>query len=226
MTLLLPLVNKWQELKGKTGKNSPGTKSFFRTFFHNEWIDAILQLEELQPLLTYCAGHWKAEAVLQNMLDSLCTKEGNDRVDDIDDADDMYNADVEQGGQNQSKRPYMPSMDSTHRSPKRNKTTAAVDLTSSKPNSRRVKTFMPTLASKGKPTHAAARMSRQGSLLTTTAKNMGMTQAWAPPTWVLMSMVMKRLAVLTTWVAALTKWVAALMKWFTTLTKWVAMLMK
>ncbi|KAM6490803.1 hypothetical protein JOM56_013766 [Amanita muscaria] len=129
MTLLLPLVNKWQELKGKTGKNSPGTKSFFRTFFHNEWIDAILQLEELQPLLTYCAGHWKAEAVLQNMLDSLRTKEGNDHVDDIDDADDMYNADVEQGGQNQSKRPYMPSMDSTHRSPKRNKTTAAVDLT-------------------------------------------------------------------------------------------------
>ncbi|KIL64668.1 hypothetical protein M378DRAFT_11249 [Amanita muscaria Koide BX008] len=174
MTLLLPLVNKRQELKGKTGKNSPGTKSFFRTFFHNEWIDAILQLEELQPLLTYCAGHWKAEAVLQNMLDSLRTKEGNDRVDDIDDADDMYNADVEQGGQNQSKRPYMPSMDSTHRSPKCNKTMAAVDLTSSKPNSRRVKTFMPTLAPKGKPTHAAARTSRQGSLLTTTAKNMGM----------------------------------------------------
>ncbi|KAM6501552.1 hypothetical protein JOM56_001529 [Amanita muscaria] len=65
-TLLSPLDTKRPELKGTMGRKLPGTKSFYKSYFKDQWMAALEHLEELQPLLALCAEHWKAEAVLQN----------------------------------------------------------------------------------------------------------------------------------------------------------------
>lgn len=47
------------------------TKQFFKSFFSAEWVQAITQLEQLQPLLRFCAAHWKADHVLGATLASI-----------------------------------------------------------------------------------------------------------------------------------------------------------
>ena len=44
------------------------TKTFFTKYFFKHWTDAVLRLEEQEPLLTLCAAHWKAEHVLNTIL--------------------------------------------------------------------------------------------------------------------------------------------------------------
>ena len=44
------------------------TKSYFCSFYPNEWHAALLKMEQQQPLLALCASHWKADHVLRNSL--------------------------------------------------------------------------------------------------------------------------------------------------------------
>ncbi|KAM6497536.1 hypothetical protein JOM56_005639 [Amanita muscaria] len=62
------------------GRKSPGTKSFYKNYFKDQWMAALEHLEGLQPLLGLCAEHWKAEAVLQSVLTSLHPKKGNNSL--------------------------------------------------------------------------------------------------------------------------------------------------
>lgn len=55
----------------KTDETRTKTKQYFKSFHSAEWTEAITQLEQLQPLLQYCAGHWKAEHVLGATLSSI-----------------------------------------------------------------------------------------------------------------------------------------------------------
>ncbi len=132
-SILWPLNSKVQpELAHKTGKNGPGTKSFYRSYFWDKWMEAITRLEEMQPLLALCEGHYKADAFLQSVLDGLRLQTKNDSH-NIDDgiADDMDD-DNETSQVQQGKRPGSPSVS---RSPKRNRvssTPAAVDLSFSR----------------------------------------------------------------------------------------------
>lgn len=58
------------DMKGRgTGRSM--TKQFFKSYFNAEWTEAITQLEQMQPLLRFCAAHWKADHVLGNTLTSF-----------------------------------------------------------------------------------------------------------------------------------------------------------
>ncbi|KAM6493574.1 hypothetical protein JOM56_011708 [Amanita muscaria] len=149
-TLLSPLDTKRPELKGTMGRKSPGTKSFYKSYFKDQWMAALEHLEELQPLLALCAEHWKAEAVLQSVLTSLHPKKGNNSplVDDLNES-----SEEEAGnGQLEAKRPCLSP--SVSRSPKRSRgmsvTRPAAGSTTGKSN--RIKTFTPTVALKAKST--------------------------------------------------------------------------
>lgn len=115
--ILWPLNSKVQpEQVRKSGKKSPGTKSFYRAYFYQKWMEAIVRLEEMQPLLGLCDGHYKAEAALQSTLDGLRVqfkiRNVGDTADDDDDNSD--NSHIQQG-----KRPGSPS--TVSRSPKCNR---------------------------------------------------------------------------------------------------------
>ena len=46
-------------------------KSYFRTTYPAEWDGACHELETAQPLLKLCSGHWKAEFVLAQVIQSI-----------------------------------------------------------------------------------------------------------------------------------------------------------
>ena len=46
-------------------------KSYFRTTYPAEWDGACQELETAQPLLKLCSGHWKAEFVLAQVIQSI-----------------------------------------------------------------------------------------------------------------------------------------------------------
>ncbi|SRR6266702_349136 len=43
-------------------------KIYFKTFFTKEWEVALLKLKATTPLLTLCAGNWKADMTLSTVL--------------------------------------------------------------------------------------------------------------------------------------------------------------
>ncbi|KJA22396.1 hypothetical protein HYPSUDRAFT_215794 [Hypholoma sublateritium FD-334 SS-4] len=45
-------------------------RTFYRKHFARVWLSAIATLEVEQPILTLCAGHWKAEHALGQILDN------------------------------------------------------------------------------------------------------------------------------------------------------------
>ncbi|KAM6492807.1 hypothetical protein JOM56_010941 [Amanita muscaria] len=152
-TLLAPLDSKRPELKGAIGRKSPGTKSFYKNYFKDQWMAALEHLEGLQPLLGLCAEHWKAEAVLQSVLTSLHPKKGNNSL-PVDEPNGSSEEEEAGNGQLEGKRSCV--LPSVSRSPKRNRRMsvtrpAAADSTTAKSN--RIKTFTPTVALKAKSTH-------------------------------------------------------------------------
>lgn len=46
----------------------PRKKKYFKTYFLEEWESALIRLELAAPLLTLCAGHWKADLTLGTIL--------------------------------------------------------------------------------------------------------------------------------------------------------------
>ena len=46
-------------------------KTYFRTTYPAEWDEACQELETAQPLLKLCSGHWKAEFVLAQVIQSI-----------------------------------------------------------------------------------------------------------------------------------------------------------
>lgn len=50
------------------GNRRSKTKNYFTSFHSQEWNDAIAQLEEKEPLLALCAGHWKASHLVGQCL--------------------------------------------------------------------------------------------------------------------------------------------------------------
>jgi hypothetical protein len=46
-------------------------KTYFRTTYPAEWDGACQELESAQPLLKLCSGHWKAEFVLAQVIQSI-----------------------------------------------------------------------------------------------------------------------------------------------------------
>ncbi|KAM6489707.1 hypothetical protein JOM56_014730 [Amanita muscaria] len=151
-TLLAPLDSKRPELKGAIGRKSPGTKSFYKNYFKDQWMAALEHLEGLQPLLGLCAEHWKAEAVLQSVLTSLHPKKGNNSLP----VDEPNGSSEEEAGNGQLEGKRSCVSPSVSRSPKHNQRMsvtrpAAADSTTAKSN--RIKTFTPTVALKAKSTH-------------------------------------------------------------------------
>ncbi|KIL66942.1 hypothetical protein M378DRAFT_159870 [Amanita muscaria Koide BX008] len=47
------------------------TKSYSATHYPRQWSNALLQLEYQQPILAFCADHWKASHVLMSILHNL-----------------------------------------------------------------------------------------------------------------------------------------------------------
>lgn len=68
------------------GKDSPRTGIYFRRHFPSEWQAALDKLEQLQPLLSLCASHWKAEKVLTRVLQKAHESRGGKDSD----ADDEF----------------------------------------------------------------------------------------------------------------------------------------
>jgi len=66
------------------------TKTYFTRYYLKQWNDAVLKLEEQEPLLALCAAHWKAEHVLNTILTG--TSESNQKAsmrrDDTSDLED------------------------------------------------------------------------------------------------------------------------------------------
>jgi hypothetical protein len=54
--------------RDRRAKGQKKTKTYFRTFYRKEWDAAIDKMESQQPLLTFCAAHWKADHVLGSTL--------------------------------------------------------------------------------------------------------------------------------------------------------------
>jgi hypothetical protein len=68
--------------RDRHAKNRTKSKIYFRTYFRKEWDAAVARMESLQPLLTLCASHWKAEHVLGNtLLVKVSTDSGEDMSD-------------------------------------------------------------------------------------------------------------------------------------------------
>ena len=67
--MLMPCTAKYQD----TNPEKPGqcNKTFFKAHFQDAWLESLLQLEVLQPILGLCAEHYKAEFVLQSVLTHL-----------------------------------------------------------------------------------------------------------------------------------------------------------
>lgn len=66
------------------------TKTFFTRYYLKQWNDAVLKLEEHEPLLALCAAHWKAEHVLNTILTgtSESNQKASTRRDDASDLED------------------------------------------------------------------------------------------------------------------------------------------
>jgi hypothetical protein len=66
------------------------TKTFFTKYYLKHWTDAVLKLEEQEPLLALCAAHWKAEHVLNIILtgSSESNPQASTRREDVSDLDD------------------------------------------------------------------------------------------------------------------------------------------
>jgi len=54
------------------------TKTYFTRYYVKQWNDAVLKLEEQEPLLALYAAHWKAEHVLNTILTG--TSESNQKA--------------------------------------------------------------------------------------------------------------------------------------------------
>jgi len=66
------------------------TKTYFTRYYLKQWNDAVLKLEEQEPLLALCAAHWKAEHVLNTILTgtSESNQKASTRRDDASDLED------------------------------------------------------------------------------------------------------------------------------------------
>jgi hypothetical protein len=66
------------------------TKTFFTKYYLKHWTDAVLKLEEQEPLLALCAAHWKAEHILNIILtgSSESNPQASTRREDVSDLDD------------------------------------------------------------------------------------------------------------------------------------------
>jgi hypothetical protein len=53
--------------------NMPCGKRYFKTFFPKEWEAALFELEAAAPVLTLCAGNWKADLVLGTVSSKAIT---------------------------------------------------------------------------------------------------------------------------------------------------------
>ena len=70
----------WQVAKDKfpsVKKNV--SQSFFESAMAVEWRNALAELEQEQPILQLCAGSWKAEQMLSNILRFMAKKEKKGR---------------------------------------------------------------------------------------------------------------------------------------------------
>ena len=67
--MLMPCAAKYQDLSPE--KPEQRNKMFFKAHFQDAWLESLLQLEALQPILGLCAEHYKAEFVLQSVLTHL-----------------------------------------------------------------------------------------------------------------------------------------------------------
>ncbi len=70
-----PIVNKMLARVGPHIQHKEIGKVYFRATYPAEWDAACQELESAQPLLKLCAGHWKAEFVLAQVIKS--TKRGD-----------------------------------------------------------------------------------------------------------------------------------------------------
>ena len=109
-TILLPLTANASTRSKKSGRGSPGTKTFYVTHHCTEWTRAILELEKLQPVLAFCAEHWKAEYILQSVLTNM--KEVDDQVGDTSAGLDISGVQINDGpaieDERRGKRSRMP----------------------------------------------------------------------------------------------------------------------
>jgi len=80
--------------------SSRKTKKYFRTHHSRAWQLALEKLERLQPLLSLCADHWKAEKLIQSKLH----KSRGTAIDFSDDADGTSDSD----GPMEPSEPTMP----------------------------------------------------------------------------------------------------------------------
>ena len=64
------------------------TKTFFTKYHFKHWTDAVLKLEEQEPLLTLCATHWKAEHILNAILTGASDQKASMSKEDTSDLDD------------------------------------------------------------------------------------------------------------------------------------------
>jgi hypothetical protein len=55
----------------RTNESFKATKTYISTYHGDEWTKAILQLEHQQPVLAFCADHWKASHVLMGVLQNI-----------------------------------------------------------------------------------------------------------------------------------------------------------
>jgi hypothetical protein len=56
------------DTSGFAAVGRPRKKTFYRHFFSDEWTQAVMELEHVAPLLSLCAGTWKAELTLGSVL--------------------------------------------------------------------------------------------------------------------------------------------------------------
>jgi len=67
----------------RSAKDRKKTRTYFRSYFPEEWQAAVDKMERLQPILALCAAHWKAEHVLGDVLlraNNNKTEEGSNNI--------------------------------------------------------------------------------------------------------------------------------------------------
>ena len=109
--MLLPCAAKYQDPNPE--KPEQRSKTFFKAHFQDAWLESLLQLEALQPILSLCAEHYKAEYVLQSVLTHL--PKDSPSIDNV--INPAVGAEAEEGLRNTKRS----RRHSTTRSPKRSK---------------------------------------------------------------------------------------------------------
>ena len=112
--MLMPCAAKYQDPNPE--KPEQHNKTFFKAHFQDAWLESLLQLEVLQPILGLCAEHYKAEFVLQSVLTHL--PKDSPSINDVINPGVGTEEDLAEEGSWNAKRPRKHS---SPRSPKHNK---------------------------------------------------------------------------------------------------------